>query len=30
VTRVASNAGSHYFGVRGLFDDDHITRQIVS
>ena len=29
VTRAASHSGGKCFGVRGFFDDDHITRQMV-
>lgn len=29
VTRAASYSGGECFGVRGFFDDDHITRQMV-
>ena len=28
VTRVAVQGGSSIFGVKGAFDDDHITRQV--
>jgi PilZ domain-containing protein len=27
VTRVAGTNGTNYFGVRGIFDDDQLTRQ---
>jgi hypothetical protein len=26
VTRVADHLGSSFFGVRGMFNDDHLTR----
>lgn len=29
VTRVADHLGSTYFGVRGIFDDDHLTRHVL-
>lgn len=29
VTRAVSHSGGNSFGVRGFFDDDHITRQIM-
>lgn len=28
VTRVAEHPGSGYFGVRGSFNDDHLTRHV--
>lgn len=30
VTEVVSEAGCRYFGVRGVFDDDHLTRRVIS
>jgi hypothetical protein len=29
VTRVVEQAGCNAFGVQGMFDDDHLTRQVV-
>ena len=28
VTRVADHLGSSFFGVRGMFNDDHLTRHV--
>jgi hypothetical protein len=29
VTRVADHLGSRFFGVRGMFNDDHLTRHVL-
>jgi hypothetical protein len=29
VTRVADHLGSIFFGVRGMFNDDHLTRHVL-
>ena len=29
VTRVADHSGSSFFGVRGMFNDDHLTRHVL-
>jgi hypothetical protein len=29
VTRVVDKSGTHAFGVKGMFDDDHLTRHVL-